>query len=840
MDSYYATCYRDSQVSFANDFILSKLKIVYYVLELGGYNLFSVNFAILFPFLIAGIVPFIYRRFKSLHLGWFVILVPITLFIMLARLIPSVASGKTFVHTYEWIPTLNINFTTYLDGLSMILGLLITGVGSLVILYSIFYLSTKESLQHFYSYLLLFMGAMLGVVFSDNLMVLYVFWELTSVSSFLLIAFWNHRKASRQGAQKAMLITVSGGIAMLVGFIMLHTMTGSFSLREIMATTETFMDHPLFIPAMILILLGAFTKSAQFPFHIWLPDAMEAPTPVSAYLHSATMVKAGIYLVARFTPFFGVDQVWFWTVSGVGMITLIWGSFNAVRQTDLKALLAYSTVSQLGLIMSLLGLGSIALQYGYSEDTVLYTQATFAALFHLVNHSTFKGALFMVVGILDHELGTRDVRRLGGLMMFMPFTFTVAVIGSLSMAGLPPFNGFLSKEMFFLATVHIMNADVFSVQSYGILFPVIAWIASVFTFVYCMIIIFKTFLGPVQQEKLDKPIHEAPIGILISPIILAGLVVGIFFFPNLLGEYILQPAMASIYPTFGDPSVLTPTISAWHGLEIELFMTIGVVIVGAILYKLLKYWKPVYKLISSKYTFDAFYNNFISFAETQSTALTNRYMTGLLRDYLVYIYVFFILTLGGFLFYSDAFSFDSTTNAPIQVYEVILISVMVIAAVAMLFAKSRMTATLLNGVLGYSIAIFFVIFRAPDLALTQLVVESVTTALFLLAFSHLPDWEKEKTSSKTKITNAAISVAVGTIVVLIALSVLNYDQFDTISVFFEDAYELAGGANIVNAILGDFRAFDTMLEVVVLFIAGLGIYTMIKLRAKKEDADIED
>lgn len=775
-----------------------------------------------------------------MNIGWFVMLVPITLFIMLARLIPQVASGKTYVHTYEWIPSLNINFTTYLDGLSMIFGLLITGVGSLVILYSIFYLSTKESLQHFYCYLLLFMGAMLGVVFSDNLMVLYVFWELTSVSSFLLIAFWNHRKASRFGAQKAMLITVSGGIAMLVGFIMLHTMTGFFSIREIITNVGDFTDHALFIPTMLLVLLGAFTKSAQFPFHIWLPDAMEAPTPVSAYLHSATMVKAGIYLVARFTPVFGGDQIWFWAVSGVGMITLFWGSFNAVRQTDLKALLAYSTVSQLGLIMSLLGLGSIALQFGYSEDSILYTQATFAALFHLINHSTFKGALFMVVGIVDHELGTRDIRRLGGLMTFMPFTFTVGVIGSLSMAGLPLFNGFLSKEMFFGATVQIMNADVFSLQSLGIIFPIVAWVASVFTFVYCMIIIFKTFLGPVQPEKLDKPIHEAPMVMLISPMILSVFVVGIFFLPNLLGAYLLQPAMASIYPAFGDPANLTPHISAWHGFNKELLMTIGVILVGGFLYRLFKKWKPVYGLLSSNHTFNAYYNNFLSFAESKSTIVTNRYMTGLLRDYLVYIYIFFILTVGGFFFYSGAFSPNLSTNAPIRFYEVILIGVMAVAAVAMLFSKSRMTATLLNGVLGYSIAIFFVIFRAPDLALTQLVVESVTTALFLLAFSRLPDWKKEKVTSKTKITNAVISVGVGAVVVLVALAVLNYDRFESISMFFEDAYELAGGANIVNAILGDFRGFDTMLEVVVLFIAGLGVYTMIKLRAKKEDENIEN
>lgn len=802
--------------------------------------MFSVNFAIILPFIIAAFVPFIYRRFRFIHIGWFVMLVPITLFILLARLIPSVASGQTFTDTYQWIPTLDINFTTYLDGLSMIFGLLITGVGSLVILYSIFYLSTKESLQHFYVYLLLFMGAMLGVVFSDNLMVLYVFWELTSVSSFLLIAFWNHRKGSRLGAQKAMLITVSGGVAMLVGFIMLHMMTGTFSIREIISSIGGFTDHALFMPAMILVLLGAFTKSAQFPFHIWLPDAMEAPTPVSAYLHSATMVKAGIYLVARFTPVFGGDQVWFWTVSIVGMITLFWGSFNAVKQTDLKALLAYSTISQLGLIMSLLGLGSVAHHIGYSTESVIYTQATFAALFHMINHSTFKGALFMVVGIVDHELGTRDIRRLGGLMALMPFTFTVAVIGSLSMAGLPPFNGFLSKEMFFAATVQISNADVFSLQTFGIVFPIVAWVASIFTFIYCMIFIFKTFLGPAQPEKLDKPIHEAPMGMLISPLILAAFVVGIFFFPNLLGNYILRPAMSSVYPTFGDASNLTPSISAWHGVKPELLMTIGVVLVGAILYKFIKKWKPIYGLFSQKYTFNALYNNVLSLSEKGSGFVTRGYMTGFLRDYIAYIFGFFIIVVGGFLFYSGAFSMDISTNAPIRFYEVILVTVMAIAAIAMLFAKSRMTATLLNGVLGYSIAIFFVIFRAPDIALTQLVVESVTTVLFLLAFSHLPDWKKEKTTIKTKWINGIISIAVGVLVTLIGLSVLNYNKFESISSYFEDAYALAGGANIVNAILGDFRGFDTMLEVVVLFIAGLGVYTMIKLKSEKEETKNEN
>lgn len=812
------------------------------ILIVGGFYLLTILIAILLPFVGAALIPLLYKRLRRVtHLGWFVLSVPLLLFLLLIRYIPQVAKGKTFIHTYEWIPSFNINFTTYLDGLSMIFGLLITGVGSLVILYSIFYLSTKESLHHFYCYLLLFMGAMLGVVFSDNLMVLYTFWELTSVSSFLLIAYWHHRKASRAGAKKAMTITVFGGLSMLAGFLMLYVASNTFSIRDIVANVEIIRDHALFTPALILILLGAFTKSAQFPFHIWLPDAMEAPTPVSAYLHSATMVKAGIYLVARFSPVFGGEAIWFWLVSTIGLVTLFWGSFNAVRQTDLKALLAYSTVSQLGLIMSLFGLGSVGHYYGYAESSIIYTQASFAALFHLVNHSTFKGALFMMVGIVDHEVGTRDIRRLGGLMAFMPVTFTIAVIGSLSMAGLPPFNGFLSKEMFFAAVLAIRDVEAFSIADMGLLFPVIAWIASVFTFVYSMILISRTFLGKLQPEKLDKKLHEAPFGMLISPLILCLFVVGIFFFPNVLGHYILEPAMASIYPTFPTAGELSPHIHAWHGiLSPELWMTIGVILLGTILFKTLKSWKPLYRIFSQKYTFNAYYNRLLEMSESGSATFTRKYMTGNLTHYFVYIYIFFIALIAGYFIWSDAMVFNFDKDAVVEYYELILVFVMIFAAIWMIFAKGRVTAMLLNGVLGYSIAFFFVIFRAPDLALTQLVVESVTTALFLLCFKYLPDLMPEAPPKKVQWSKAIISIFVGATVTIVGLAVVHYDRFESVALYFNDSYELAGGSNIVNTILGDFRAFDTMLEVVVLLIAGLGVYTLIKLKPRKEEADHEN
>lgn len=794
-------------------------------------------FAILIPFFAAALIPLLYRRVGKLNIGWFVLIVPLILFIIFALRIPDISAGDTIASTLEWIPSLGINFSIYLDGLSLILALLITGMGSLVILYSIYYLSPYDSLPHFYAYLLLFMGAMLGVVLSDNLLVLYVFWELTSISSFLLIAFWFHRKNSRYGAQKSLLITVFGGFGMLAGFIMLHAMTDTFSVREIAATIGQYTDHALFYPAMFLVLLGAFTKSAQFPFHIWLPDAMEAPTPVSAYLHSATMVKAGIYLVARFTPVFGGTSAWFWTVTLVGLVTLFWGSFCAVRQTDLKALLAYSTISQLGLIMSLFGMGSAALYFGDGSDGALYGLATFAALFHLVNHSTFKGALFMVVGIVDHQVGTRDIRRLGGLISFLPITFTFAMIGSFSMAGLPFFNGFLSKEMFFTASLNSTTLPIFSAGTWGWLIPVIAWTASVLTFVYCMIIVFRTFLGKPQLKKLDKKPVEPPIGMLISPAILSILIVGIFFAPNLLGDHLLRPALGGVLPGITGAA---PHITAWHGFQPELWMTLGVIVVGSILFATFRYWKRIYTFIPDTWTFNNLYNRFLAGLENNSNTLTSFYMTGYLPHYFAYIFTFFIFVAGGTLVLTGALSIDFSNDAPVSPYEFLLVLVMMIAAVAILFVKSRLTSILLNGVLGFSIAIFFVLFRAPDLALTQLVIETVTTVLFLLCFYFLPELKKDIIPRSAKIRNAIISVAGGATVVLIALSVHSGKLFESISSYFENSYELAGGKNIVNAILGDFRGFDTMLESLVLFIAGIGVYTLIRIKSGKEPKKNED
>lgn len=797
----------------------------------------SIHTAILLPFIAALLMLIFVKSNVRSQIGWFVLIVPTILFIFLLTKVPEIANGSTFSGIINWIPSFDINFSAYLDGLSMVFGLLISGIGILVVLYSIYYLSTEKSVKHFYIYLLMFMGSMLGVVFSDHLLMLYVFWELTSISSFLLIAFWYQRKGSRAGAMKALLITVLGGFSMLAGFLMLYVITGTFNIREIIANVDIVKEHSLLTPMMILILLGAFTKSAQFPFHIWLPDAMEAPTPVSAYLHSATMVKAGIYLVARFTPVFGGEAIWFWLVSVIGLTTLFWASFNAIRQTDLKALLAYSTVSQLGLIMSLFGVGSLSLHPDFNVQTVLYTQAVFAALFHLVNHSTFKGALFMVIGIIDYKMGTRDLRRLGGLITIMPFSFTVALIGSFSMAGLPPFNGFLSKEMFFTAMLNVKQFDFFSIQTFAGLFPVVAWIASVFTFMYCMLLLFQSFFGP-YKEIPNAHAEEASFGMLIAPLTLASLIILIFIFPNVLGDYVLKPAVHSIYPNITND--LIADIQLWHGFNTELMMTIGIVIVGTLLYIFRDYFKKVFTLFPRSISFNSIYHFLLDFTDRFSNTITNLYMTGYLRHYLMYIFVIFVLLLGGTLIYLDAFEFTLVEDQPLGIFSLLIALSIVVAAIAVLFVKSRLSAIVIVGYIGFAVATFFVILRAPDLALTQLVVETVTTALFLLCFYFLPKWKQHHTDRKLNITNLIIALSVGVTFTLTALSVKSGRLFDSISSYFEKSDELAGGKNIVNTILGDFRAFDTMLEVIVLFIAGIGVYTLVKYRDSKGGKEIED
>ncbi|WP_436861023.1 Na+/H+ antiporter subunit A [Staphylococcus caeli] len=790
------------------------------------------HIAVLLPLIFALIIPFVYRFYKRIHLGWFVLPIPVVLFIYFLSYISTTMSGNTVMQKANWMPHFGMNFNLYADGLGLLFSLLITGIGSLVVLYSISYLSRQEQLGNFYVYLLLFMGAMLGVVLSDNIIILYLFWELTSFSSFLLISFWRSKQASIYGAQKSMLVTVFGGLSLLGGLILLSIAGGSTSIQTLIQNVSDIQTSPFFILSMVFVLIGAMTKSAQFPFYVWLPDAMEAPTPVSAYLHSATMVKAGLYLVARMTPIYAISQGWIWTVTAVGLITLFWASLNATKQQDLKGILAFSTVSQLGMIMSMLGIGAVSYHFEGSESQI-YIAAFTAAVFHLINHATFKGALFMITGAIDHTTGTRDVKKLGGLLTIMPISFTITIITSLSMAGVPPFNGFLSKEKFLESMIDVTQANIFSLDSLGLLIPIVAIVGSIFTFVYSVRFIGQIFLGSHKAEHLPKKAHEASLLMLVSPAILAILVIVFGFFPSILTGSIIEPAVNAI----GHTSGTTAEIHMFHGFTPAFLSTLGIYIVGIALIVTFAYWVKLLQQHPTTLTINYWYDKFGSVTPSYSGKFTDAYVTGFTRNNLVIIFaslvVISIVTL-----IVTPFSIDFKDVSAIRPFELIIVVLIITAASMIIFAKSRLFSIIMASAVGYSVAIFFIFFGAPDLALTQFVVESISTALFLLCFYHLPNLNRHKETREFKVVNIIIAVSTGIIVTILGLIAYGNRHYASIAAFYkEHVYDLAHGTNMVNVILVDFRGTDTLFESAVLGIAGLGVYTMIKLRTNTTKND---
>lgn len=788
------------------------------------------HMAVLLPLIFAILIPILYRFYKRIHLGWFVLPIPVVLFAYFLSYIQPTMSGQFTEQSAAWMPQIGMNFDVYVDGLGLLFSILITGIGSLVVLYSISYLSQSEQLGHFYCYLLMFMSAMLGVVLSDNLLVLYFFWELTSFSSFLLISFWRHKDKSLYGAMKSMMITVFGGLSLLGGFILLYLASGTWRIRDIIEIVDQIQTSPIFLLAMIFVIIGAMTKSAQFPFYIWLPDAMEAPTPVSAYLHSATMVKAGIYLIARLTPIFAVSQGWIWAVTAFGLVTLFWGSLNATKQQDLKGILAFSTVSQLGMIMSMLGIGAVSYHF-QGDESQLYLAAYSAAIFHLINHATFKGALFMITGAVDHATGTRDIRKLGGLMTIMPISFTLSIITSLSMAGVPPFNGFLSKEAFIESMIEVTHASVFSLNTVGLLIPIVAIVGSIFTFVYSFKFIVEIFLGDHKPDALPNKAHEASILMNISPTILAILVISIGLFPSIVSAPLVEPAVKSIANT----NEVSASFHLWHGFTPAFIATLVIYAVGAVLILTAKRWVPILRSIPNALTLNHWYNQTGRYTPYYATQITRTYMTGFNRNNLVIIFfMMIVLTFVTLIFVP--FTVDFMKVSPIRLYEFVSVITITIAAIMIIFARSRLFSIIMLSAVGYSMAIFFIFFNAPDLALTQFVVETISTALFLLCFYHLPNMSRYNESVRYRVVNAIISIGVGAVVIVLGLIAYGNRHFESISEFYKaHVYDLAEGKNMVNVILVDFRGTDTLFESSVLGIAGMGIYTLIKLRAKHKN-----
>jgi len=710
---------------------------------------------------------------------------------------PAVMRGEVVTTRIEWLPALGLDATFMLDGLGLLFSILILGIGLLIITYARFYLAKSDPMGQFYTYLLLFQGAMVGIVLSDNVLLLLVFWELTSLSSFLLIGYWRHLPEGRQGARMALAVTGMGGLAMIGGMLILGDIAGSYDLSVILTQGDAIRAHPLYLPALILILLGAFTKSAQFPFHFWLPHAMAAPTPVSAYLHSATMVKAGLFLMARLWPVLSGTDAWFWLVGGAGLITMVLGAVIALFKDDLKALLAFSTVSHLGLITMLLGLGT---EFG-----------AVAAVFHIINHATFKAALFMTAGIVDHEAHTRDIRRLGGLRKLMPVTFAIAAVASLSMAGIPAFNGFLSKEMMLEAA-----------WDEGMAFAIVATIGALFSVAYSFRYIVHTFLGPVRHDYPHKP-HDPGAGMWLPPALLAVLVVAIGLQPQaMVGDFVKVVAGAV---TLGEPKVY---LKLWHGLVPALYMSIAAVVGGLLLLALhrglARAWDAAPRP-EAKAIFDALVDGLAGAArrltDTLHDGAVSRYlaiMTAAILVYALWAWTGGVHTPGLRIL---------TPIAPVPVIFAVLLTVA--CAALLLVHRRRFIALVVLSIIGLVVSMAFVQFSAPDLALTQLTVEVVTIILLLLALNYMPKSTPVETPAGRRMLDAFIAVAGGLGVAALTYAFLARDRaVDTIADYhLANSYEGGGGTNVVNVILVDFRGFDTMGEIIVLGIAALVIFALV-------------
>lgn len=786
-------------------------------------------FSVLIVLMILLLFTYTHQKLQNVS-GTIVMIAPIVSALYFLWQIPSVFAGHYVAIRLPWLPSLDINIDFRLDGLSLFFSLLISLIGVAVFYYATRYMSKDhDDLPRFYIFLLLFMISMLGVVTANNTILLYVFWELTSVSSFLLIAYWYGNRDSQFGALQSFMITVLGGLAMLTGFIMIYTVTGSNTITDIINDSHSIANSPLFIPIIIMLLIGAFTKSAQFPFHIWLPKAMVAPTPVSAYLHSATMVKAGIFLLFRFTPILGLSDFYIYCVTFVGLITMIFGAINAIRQFDLKGILAYSTISQLGMIVSMVGIGGGVVQQPTGEMAKVYSLVLFGALFHLMNHALYKGALFMGVGIIDHETGTRDIRKLSGLRKVLPITHVVMLVSALAMGGIPFLNGFLSKEMFFEGLVSAHELTQFNIWL-TLLLDAVGVVASIFTLIYAVYMIKEVFWGDYSKAQLPKQHVHEPFLFTVPSLIMMLLLPIIFFVPNLFAHYIILPAFRNI--SIGSKAdQLAPHISQWHGVNLPLILSVIVFIVG-ITAALKIDWKKHTQQIKATSISDMYLGTYKQF-EYYSGYSIRSLMNNRLNHYITITLIIFIMIVTYGIIQAGFPKVHQIHVSEFGPLEVITLIVVFVLGIALTFIRQRLTMVILNGIIGYCVTIFFILMKAPDLALTQLVVETITTILFIVSFSRLPNVPRTKVHKKREAVKIVVSLLMAIIVVTLVFIAQQSNAMPTISTFYHDAYKLTGGKNIVNAILGDFRALDTLFEGLVLIIAGLGIYTLLNFKDRR-------
>lgn len=748
--------------------------------------------------------------------AWLAGIVAVSVLFIAFSFQPAVADHQIVRAKFEWLPEFGLNFILRLDGFAWSFVVLISGIGLLVVLYARYYMSPADPAPRFFSFLLAFMGAMLGVVLSGNLIQIAFFWELTSLFSFLLIAYWHHNQSARDGARIALTVTAAGGLCLLAGMLLLGHIAGSYDLDVVLASGSRIVAHPLYLTTLILVALGALTKSAQFPFHFWLPRAMAAPTPVSAYLHSATLVKAGVFLLARLWPAMAGHEYWFWVLAPVGVTTLLIGAFLALFQQDLKGLLAYSTISHLGLITLLLGLGS--------------PLAAVAAIFHIMNHATFKASLFMAAGIIDHEAGTRDVRRLGGLYRAMPITAMLAIVAAAAMAGVPLLNGFLSKEMFFTETIedHVDTALDHAL-------PYIATVAGMFSVAYSLRFIHQVFFGPPSTDLPRKP-HDPviwmllPVGLLVLTCLLVGVVPA-----QTVGGFLaiaVQSVLGAQTPSY--------SLAVWHGFTPALLMSFIALAGGIVLYFSLQHYlsgnidgAPLLRRLKGKRIFE---RTVVFLSWRWAKGLEQIVSTTRLQPQLrLFVCVTVLAALWSLFSRPGSLEFALVTAPGVGFTLVWVVGGACALGAAHQAKYHRLAAVILTGGAGLATCLTFAWFSAPDLALTQLLVEIVTTVLLLLGLRWLPkriegiDADATLYARLRRFRDLAIAVTGGAGLAVLSYAVMIWPLEGSISGnFLERAYTEGGGRNVVNVILVDFRGFDTLGEITVLGVAAITVYALLR------------
>ncbi|MGO4998708.1 putative monovalent cation/H+ antiporter subunit A [Oceanisphaera sp. W20_SRM_FM3] len=763
--------------------------------------------AILLGFVLAFLVPQL-SRVMGAKIGWCLSVLPAALFGYFLTFWSAVTGGEALYYQYAWIPSLDINLSFMVDGLSLMFALLITGIGTFIFIYAGRYLHGHKDIHKLLMYLLAFMAAMLGLVLSSNLIAMFVFWELTSFTSYLLIGFNHEQEKARKAALQGFFITVAGGLALMTGLILLGTMGGSFEMTELLAQGTSLQDNPLFLAMMGLILLGAFTKSAQAPFHFWLPNAMAAPTPVSAYLHSATMVKAGIYLMARLQPMMAGNEVWIMTLSLFGGVTMTLGAIMAVCSTDLKRILAYSTVMALGTLTMLIGVGT--------------PHALEAAMVFLLAHALYKGALFMAAGTLDYSTGTKDVRDLSGLRIYMPHTAMYTSLAALSLAGIPPLFGFIAKELMF-------SGALGSTKLAGLL-TVLCVITAICIVAASALVAIKPFYGPYKTTpRIPEEAHWA-MRLGFTVLALLSLILGLV--PSLVSP-LLQAATNAIQGST-TPSELD--LALWHGFNLPLLLSAIALLCGGLLYS---YWNQVREPLTKAIDFLAYgpercyermMQGLVWIADKQTRVLQNGYMT----NYILTILLTTIALLTYVFWSRDAFVY-SLSFADVHFYEVVIALLMMVSAIYACVTCLRLGSVAALGVLGFVMAMVYVFFSAPDLAITQILVETLTVIMLVLVLFRLPRFQ-ELSSRWVRVRDAAVAGAFGVLVTMMLLTV-NQTAMpgERISDYLvANSYVLAHGRNIVNVILVDFRALDTLGEIFVLALAAIGVNAMIRFRAEDQ------